>query len=142
MTNAASRRIVLDTNTLISAAIKPHSTTWRALQKANDTCIVFVSAETVAELVTVLRRPKFDAYFVDMAFSRDLFLQRFLERSTEIGVTENVHDCADPNDNKFLSLALAANAEMLVTGDKKHLLSMNPYRGVHILTATEFLVDR
>ena len=49
-----------------------------------------------------------------------------------------VYDCADPKDNKFLALALSAKADMLVTGDKKHLLPMNPYNGVSIVSIETF----
>ena len=48
-------------------------------------------------------------------------------------------DYRDPKDNKFLALALAAQAGVLVTGDGRDLLKMHPYRGVSIFTARDFL---
>jgi putative PIN family toxin of toxin-antitoxin system len=50
-----------------------------------------------------------------------------------------VTDCADPNDNKYLELALAFDAAAIVSSDN-HLLSMNPWRGIPILRAAEFLL--
>lgn len=45
--------------------------------------------------------------------------------------------CSDADDEKFLSCALAANVEILVSGDK-HLLDLIQYQSVRILTAREF----
>ncbi len=45
--------------------------------------------------------------------------------------------CSDADDEKFLSCALAANVEVLVSGDK-HLLDLKQYQSVRISTAREF----
>jgi predicted nucleic acid-binding protein len=39
----------------------------------------------------------------------------------------------------FLSTALAARARVLISGDKRHLLSMTPYRGIEIITMRHFV---
>jgi len=49
-----------------------------------------------------------------------------------------VRDCRDPDDNKFLALALDGHAECIVTGDP-HLLELHPWRGIPILTPRAFL---
>jgi uncharacterized protein len=54
---------------------------------------------------------------------------------------EHITDCKDEKDNKFLSLAVAANADILVSSDRKHLLLMSPYRGVRIVKAADFLCE-
>ena len=46
---------------------------------------------------------------------------------------------ADPEDEMFLECALAGDAEAIVSGDEKHLLSMRHWRGISILSAAEFL---
>ena len=45
--------------------------------------------------------------------------------------------CSDADDEKFLSCALAANVEVLVSGDR-HLLNLKQYQFVRIVTAREF----
>lgn len=72
-------------------------------------------------------------------FTRESFLRVFLESCIKVTPRTQVQDCRDPKDDKFLSVALEAKAVMLVTGDKKDLLSMNPYKDVAIITAREFL---
>ena len=48
--------------------------------------------------------------------------------------------CRDPKDDKFLELAYAAKAKCIITGDQD-LLILNPFRGIPIKTAAEFLKD-
>lgn len=46
----------------------------------------------------------------------------------------------DPTDDRILECALAADAEFLVTGDKKHLLPLGSFRGVSIIGLRDFVV--
>lgn len=46
--------------------------------------------------------------------------------------------CEDPDDDKFLEAALAANAKYIVTGDKL-LLKVNGFKKIQILKPSEFL---
>jgi putative PIN family toxin of toxin-antitoxin system len=46
--------------------------------------------------------------------------------------------CEDPSDDKFLSVALAAGAKIIVSGDK-HLLKVSGYRGISVLTPRQFM---
>jgi predicted nucleic acid-binding protein len=45
----------------------------------------------------------------------------------------------DPGDEKVLECALAADAEKIVTGDKKHLLPLRSFRGIAIVSPAAFL---
>jgi putative PIN family toxin of toxin-antitoxin system len=51
---------------------------------------------------------------------------------------QTVTDCSDPDDNRILECALAADAAVIVTGDG-HLLKLHPFRGIAILTSKQFL---
>jgi putative PIN family toxin of toxin-antitoxin system len=46
---------------------------------------------------------------------------------------------ADDADHRILECALAARADFLVTGDKRHLLPLKTFRGVQIVSPREFL---
>lgn len=52
---------------------------------------------------------------------------------------EPVTDCRDEKDNKYLELALAAAATMIVSSDHD-LLALNPWRGIPIVTPAEYVV--
>ena len=45
----------------------------------------------------------------------------------------------DPDDDHVLACALAAKAELIVSGDKRHLLVLGEYQGIPIRTAAEAL---
>lgn len=136
---SSARRVVIDTGVLVSAALRPESVPSLALEKAFLVYDVCVLAATLDELRTVLSRPKFDAY-LPLALRMD-FVEGYRERTIAFEVTEAVSDCADPGDNKFLSLALAADAELIVASDP-HLTNMHPWRGIAIMPPTAFLVGR
>ena len=52
-------------------------------------------------------------------------------------ISETIIECRDPKDNKFLELAVCANATC-ITGDKD-LLILHPFRNIPILNAVDFL---
>lgn len=51
---------------------------------------------------------------------------------------EQINECRDPKDNKYLELAVSGKAECIVTGDDD-LLVLNPWRVIEILTVQKFL---
>jgi uncharacterized protein len=139
MNKEARSRIIFDTNTLLSAAIFPNSVPALAFRKALTEYDVCVSDETLLELGLNLQKPKFNKYFAENGVSRTRFYADYSLFALNIPITIEVTDCQYANDNKFLSLALSSGASLLVTGDKKDLISMQPYRGVSIMTARDFL---
>jgi predicted nucleic acid-binding protein len=46
---------------------------------------------------------------------------------------------ADPDDEMILECALAAEADFIVSGDKKHLLMLREFQGIPIVSPAEFL---
>jgi len=133
---SSSARYVLDTNTLVSAALFEHSTPGQALRRALKRGEVLVSPSTLEELAEVLQREKFDRYVT--AAEREEFLEAFVERVTFIEPTEEIQICRDAKDDKFLELAASGGAAYLISGDKD-LRSLHPFRGTAIVTAAEFL---
>lgn len=131
------RPIVIDTGVLVSAAIRPQSVLALALERALLHYEVCVSQATLAELQGVLRRSKFDRYASPEA--RQAFVEGLLQHVRMVEVTQLVSDCSDPKDDKFLALALAVNAEMIVASDP-HLTQMHPWRAIPILPPAAFLV--
>ena len=95
------------------------------------------SQATFGELQDVLRRSKFDRYA--SAQQRQAFVDGLLRHLRMVEVTQLVSDCSDPKDDKFLALALAAGAEMIVASDP-HLTQMHPWRDIPILPPAAFLV--
>jgi putative PIN family toxin of toxin-antitoxin system len=89
------------------------------------------------EYEDVLRRPKFRGYS-----NFDIRALELLDDVNEFGkiVEPDVHFrvCTDPDDDEFLDTAVAANAEYLITGNKRDFPPYS-FRGVRIVSPTEFL---
>ncbi|MFW9264175.1 putative toxin-antitoxin system toxin component, PIN family [Nostoc sp. CALU 546] len=130
------RRFVCDVNVIISAVLLPGSKPDRALTKAQDLGELLVSESIWLELEQVFARPKFNRYTTPE--ERNDFLVDLSETVQFIKVTEQINECRDPKDNKYLELAVSGKAECIVTGDDD-LLVLNPWRGIEILTVQEFL---
>ncbi|MEH2001406.1 MAG: putative toxin-antitoxin system toxin component, PIN family [Nostoc sp.] len=137
MTN--NRRFVFDTNVLISAFLFSQSKPRQALNQAQDIGVIVLSNSVLSELEEVLYRPKFDRYLTKER--RQEFLENLTENSQLIDVTEQIDECRDPKDNKYLELALSGQVECIVTGDDD-LLVLNPWRGIEILNVQEFLASK
>ena len=127
---------LIDTNTLISAFLFNYSIPRKAFELAVKKGKICISIETYNEFSEVLLRPKFDKYI--SVEERMLALKKLKELSIFIEISETITDCRDPKDNKFLELAISANAYCIVTGDRD-LLILHPFRGIPILNAADFL---
>jgi putative PIN family toxin of toxin-antitoxin system len=136
------RRIVLDTSTLIGAVLRPQSVPRQALLKAFANGTLCASPATLNELELVLMREKFDRY-LDQETRRE-FLSMYRNHVRLFPVTEVEEaslplSCRDPRENKFLALALACSADVLVSSDND-LQALNPYQGIPVLSPKEFLL--
>ena len=127
---------VFDTNTIISAHLLPNSVSRRAYEYALMKGIIVYSTETLLELKTTFLRQKFDKY-IDIN-NRIGAITLFEQIALLYEVTIKVTECRDKKDDKFLELALAANAHCIVSGDKD-LLILNPFRHIPILSSGDFL---
>ena len=112
------RRLVLDTNVLVSALLFPSgSLSWLRHAWHSEQIRPLVNRDTAAELIRVLAYPKFRLSDGD----RDELLADYLPYCETVATDHpppKVPACRDVDDRKFLELALAANADALVTGDK------------------------
>jgi len=128
---------VFDTNVLISSALLPYSSNRNALNKAMVSEILATSDSTFEGFIEVLFRKKFDKYFLDDE-ERWTLIYKLEANSKHFKPDLIITDCRDPKDNKFLEVAISANASCLITGDKD-LLILHPFRGIPILNAVDFV---
>ena len=129
---------VLDTNLLISGVLWK-GIPFQLLQWAESGQLtIFTSREILEEVHRVLHYPKFRKYIDNMGLSPNDLFTKIISLCTTIRVMHTVKGvCVDADDEKFLSCALSANIEVLVSGDK-HLLDIGTYLSVRILTAKQF----
>lgn len=127
---------VLDTDTLISSFLFAHSTPKLAYGKAKQFGKISTSLDTYNELCDVLVRSKFDKYVSPI--TRLKIINEYKELLVFHEISENIAECGDPKDNKYLELAVAAKADCIITGDND-LLILHPFRDIPILNASDFL---
>ncbi len=132
-------RVVLDTNVAVSALLwrgTPH----RVLLEMRRRPILFFSSRFLLdELSEVISRSKFDEIFARREMSRAGLVRHYtalVRLVAPVHVPEVIAD--DPTDNQVLACALAADADVIVSGDS-HLLSVGAHAGIRIRTAGDFL---
>lgn len=134
--SAPARRWVVDTNVFVSWVIRPRGIPGLPVDRAIDLGRLLFSSETHRELVSAVRRPKFDPYVP--VLKRIEFLVVLDEVLDWVVPTRPIRACRDPKDDKFLEVAVHGNADALITGDED-LLTLHPFHGVPILTPQDFL---
>lgn len=130
-------RVVLDTNVVLSALVfanRPVATLRHAWREGH--CLPLVSKATTAELIRVLAYPKFKLNDED---PQEL-LADYLPWCATVRIPKfnAAPDCRDPFDQAFLHLAVAGEADYLVSGDKD-LLSLADRFDRPIVSAEQFL---
>jgi len=127
-------RIVVDTNVLVSAALKDSSwpaSTVRWIEKYGD---LLKTDATEREAFLVLERPYIAAKIPPLFLTN---LRLLFASAEQVTVTERVTECRDPNDDKFLELAVNGHADVIVSGDAD-LLVLDRFRGIPIITPAAF----
>lgn len=129
------RRLVLDTNVLISALLfggKPEKVYRKVL---SNQCMGFVSKEIFEELSSVLLRKKFGFTETFIQLLEDEMKSYF---HWIVPVKRIKSTCRDIDDHKVIECALTAGADVIVTGDQD-LLVLHRYRNILVLTPDDYL---
>ena len=127
-------RLVIDTNIVVSAALKPDGlqrTTF--LLAITKPARLYVSAPILSEYRVVLSRR-------ELRIRRGLqqqLLQLIKNRSHVVFPSHSLQITSDPEDNIFLECADAAHADYLVTGNLRHFPKF--WKKTKIITSREFI---
>ena len=132
-------RVVVDTNILIRALIKPQGTVGPVLSRLrNDEYILVYSAPMLDELIEKLALPRIrHKYHLEKAQIEALVALISL-RSVLVIPDRKVKACRDPDDDMFIEAALTGGAEYVVTGDTD-LLTLKRFETVRFVTPRTFL---
>lgn len=129
------KRVVFDTNVLLSATLWDRSVAQKLLIKCIQEDIqIFSSEEIVKEYKRVLTR---DFGYVEEEIEK--ILEKVLQFLTLVVPYEHIDVVKeDPDDNKIIECALESEAEYVISYDK-HLLNLRNYQGIQIIKPEEFL---
>lgn len=133
-------RLVLDTNVVLSALLwhgTPHDLISAAVRKEDTT--LFSSRDLVRELAGVLQRRKFSEILKVSNTSTEEVLRLYTGFARVVKAKPLSEPVSrDPDDDAVLACALAANADLIVSGDKD-LLALEKYNAIPIVRAAQAL---
>jgi putative PIN family toxin of toxin-antitoxin system len=127
-------RLVIDTNVVISAALKPEGlqrTTF--ILAITKPARLYVSQPILEEYADVLSRPELK---IRKGLRRQ-FLQLIRNRGNLVVPSRRLEVSSDPDDNRFLECADVARADYLVTGNLRHFPRF--WKKTKIITPREFI---
>ena len=129
-----SLRLVVDTNILVSALLKPDGLQRTVLLLAiTKPARLYVSTAILTEYRDVLSRPELQI----RKGLREQLLNLIAKRARSVTPARQIDVTRDPDDNIFLECADAARADYLVTGNTRHFPRF--WKKTKIITSREFL---
>ena len=127
-------RIVLDTNTVLSGLLwggMPYLLLDLGMAGNID---LFTSRALLNELSNALRKDKFTALIASRGTTPIDLMQDYRETAESVIPIPIERTVRDPDDDVVIGTALAAQADMIVSGDKD-LLVLHPHQGILIFNA-------
>ena len=130
-------KIILDTNVLISGIFfkgPPH----RILRAWRDNRLDLVASEEIfQEYIDVCERLKekypgieFEGIIDLIAVNTHFYQPKKVDQQITL----------DPDDDKFITCAIASGVKIIISGDK-HLLDVNGYHGIEIIAPSDFIQE-
>ena len=136
-------RVILDTNVLLGALISPHGPpdvifrAWRAAR--------FELVTSLAQLEELRRASRYPKLKAILPAHRVGTMVNNMQRAIVLDVLPSLPeamDLNDPNDAYLLAMALASDADYLVTGDRRSgLLQRNTIGRTRIVTPSKFCAE-
>lgn len=128
-------RLVIDTNIIISAALKPDGLQRTVLLLAmTKPARWYVSRPILLEYQDVLSRPELK---IRRGLRQEL-MQLVRSHSHSVAPKRQLHITADAGDNKFLECADVARADYLVTGNQRHFPMY--WKRTKVISSREFIM--
>ena len=132
-------RVVLDTNTVVSGFLwdgPPRALIGAAIDERIE---IFTSAVLIEELAGILPRQRFARRLAEKQLSIPVLIERYSVLAQIVQpATLSGPVSPDPDDDVVLAIALAAQAELIVSRDK-HLRNLKHFHRIPILNAADAL---
>ena len=125
-------KIFFDTNVYVAEALLGEAAEEMLAATERASWRIYASSHVLDELERVI---------TDLGFSKrlaSLSRRRIIRRASMVDPGASHHDVPmDAKDTPVLRAALDAGVDYLVTNDR-HLLNLNPYEGLRIISMTEY----
>ena len=132
-------KLVVDTNVVISGLLWLGNPGRLLEAAASGLLTIYTSAALVDELANTLSKGKLAPRVRTSGLTLDELLGRYLDVAIAVDAPSIVPVVlADPDDDHVLACALAAQADLIVSGDSD-LLDLKSFQGIPIVAAAEAL---
>jgi putative PIN family toxin of toxin-antitoxin system len=133
------RRAVLDSVIFVRALINPFSMWGRLVFDLTDTYLLVTSPDIVAEVQSVIIRPRLLVRYPRMADPARVALIAAVLDDAEMFAPDAVPPvCRDQKDDKFFACAVAGRADYIVSEDED-VLAVAEYEGARTIRTAAFL---
>ena len=134
-------KVVLDANIFVSAVLKPHSDLAKIFELVREDKIKLIFSEDIlSEIRAALLYPKIKKRHRRTQKGIDEFLNKASQASILAQGRIDIDEIReDPGDNKYLTAALEAKTDFIVSGDHP-LKDLKVFEGIRILDPSAFLV--
>lgn len=131
-------RLVVDTNVVVSAFLW-QGVPWRLLDMAGEKQVrLFTSRALLDELADVLSRKKLAKKVLATGLTVPQMLENYRKVVTLVTARQLPQRVSpDADDDAVLATAQAAKADLIVSGDRKHLLILKRFEGIPIVAAAQ-----
>jgi putative PIN family toxin of toxin-antitoxin system len=127
-------RLVIDTNVVVSAALKPEGLQRTVVLLAmTKPARWYVSEPILEEYRTVLARPQLKI----RKSLRQQFLQLIKNHAHVVAPSRLGQVTSDPDDNMFIECADRTRADYLVTGNQRHFPKF--WKNTKVISSSDFL---
>jgi len=127
-------RVVYDTNVLISGFLWKGTTNHLIALTERSSVHLFTSEALLTELHGILSQKKHARAVAASGFGVDDIVSRYKKMTSVVPTRKFTQQiCRDADDDAVLACALAANANVIVSGDKD-LLALHPFQDIPILS--------
>lgn len=127
--------VVIDTNLLVSAFLKPFSNAATILRLVLDGKIITAyDLRIILEYEAVLKREEFNFDIIKISS----FIQYLKFKGIAVNPVAVLKPLPDKDDNMFLEVAVASESDFLIKGNLKHFPA-DLCEGVKVITPSEFL---
>ena len=128
-------RVVLDTNVLVSGLLSPHGLPATVVDLVGSGAHrVCFDGRILAEYRDVLTRPRLSLPLDSV----ETVLTRLSTNGLRLAATPLEAKLPDPDDQPFLEVAVAAEVDYLITGNRKHFPA-ELCHGIAVVNRREFL---
>jgi hypothetical protein len=132
-------KVVADTNVIISMLLWGKSLEQLFTLINRRQIILCFSPETIDELLRVIHYPDIAKQAEKLNINTEALLDKLLAASLIYYPNIKVNIITDdPSDNRLLEIALTAQAEYIISGDK-HLLQLKQFHNIPIYRPAQFL---